>query len=954
MALAAGALGALALFACADSTGPQPSCPPRPPASSSAGTASNVSYDIYDGKLVTSVNGQSLTESRPLYVNAVPGQPTMLGFGLISDRPVPESDCLIVANGPAVSAGICQDLTDPSGINYVVIKQGGQLTVTNDTVKLDFDVTVHNLTRPNFGDAGSSGADTPEQKIDAHLHFEGDRHWPPPKPGTHAPVLNMTLSAPRNFLDSPFPTDLRVDKDTKAIDLGGFPEPAPPVRWYDLVGRAKFAVLNNIYDILKQMPVKRGFGLASGVFFQSTEKLPPPKAPSAEGVWGGLDADYVLAPVLPVNDAKAPDRKWKLGDAHPIKVQFRASAGSLAPVNTLTLLPLQGRPLLPNTTYVAWVRKGLGSPSGPLQASAPMQGLSQITEANPKGLPSQSYATQSYPRAVSALSDHGTKLDDLAALTVFTTGAPTDELKALFARTAVPHLSAFHLSEKHDHYCIYESSVKMPEYQSPAAPYQVGDGVLTLLIKGLLGVTFQQVTGGGDISTGASSHDSHDARVVVTVPMHKTMPAKGWAAAAYVRAGAGLDATGSPLADRGRTLPPNQVVNGCLPPYSPDGGTAASPANQLCGGGPGYEFARAGMLGITIDGPQTGSRLVGGDGEFGSLVDACKIDPKSGEDNAMFDVCNPRAIVDNIRQSALEIALIPAMLDQPLRFEGKDDACHLAGAHVDPTRTALMGHSMGATVAPLALSLQSRYRAVVLSGANGSYIENILAKEMPSPLAAQLEQLFGLDYCLDEFSLLSSLFQWAEEPSDPIVYEPGLFADVDAPPPAGAPRRQPPDVLMIQGIGDHYIPPPIANISSMGLRLDIIGPELDVQRPARCVPDPEAAVPRCAATRAARYPVTPVLPLLRYVGAGAVPYPDHGPVTRNRDKGTGTRGVVQYERDESCRQDGHEVAYEIAQARWQYRCFLSSFAHGQAKIWQPPAHAVLDDTLEIDAPCPEP
>jgi hypothetical protein len=250
---------------------------------------------------------------------------------------------------------------------------------------------------------------------------------------------------------------------------------------------------------------------------------------------------------------------------------------------------------------------------------------------------------------------------------------------------------------------------------------------------------------------------------------------------------------------------------------------------------------------------------------------------------------------------------------------------------------------MGATVAPLALHLQPRYKAVVLSGANGSYIENILAKEMPSPLAAQLEQLFGLDYCLDEFSVLSSLFQWAEEPSDPVVYEPALFADPK--------KRPPPDVLMIQGIGDHYIPPPVADVSSMGLRLSLVGPVRDNDRPQRCTPDPEGAVPRCGGD--ARYPVTKVLDLLPYVGTGPVPYPAHGPVLRDPRDGS-LRALVQYDRDASCRQDGHEVAYEIAQARWQYRCFLASFARGQAKVWPPPPASVTDDTLEIDAPCPTP
>ena len=286
----------------------------------------------------------------------------------------------------------------------------------------------------------------------------------------------------------------------------------------------------------------------------------------------------------------------------------------------------------------------------------------------------------------------------------------------------------------------------MPDYQSGSPPYQVGDGVLSSLVKAILGVTFQKVTDGGDIPPGALAHPSKlPSRVVLTVPSEKTgkrMPATGWPVGVFIRAGAGLDATGSALVDRGRTLPSGQEVEGCVPPVN---ATSALPANQLCGGGPASEFARAGMVGVTVDGPQTGSRLVGGDNEFGSLVDACKIDPKYGEDNAMFDVCNPRAITDNIRQSAIEIALIPTLLEHGVEVTG-DDTCHLATAKFDATRLALMGHSMGATIAPLALHLQPKFKAVVLSGANGSYIENILSKELPSPLAAQLEGLFGLDY----------------------------------------------------------------------------------------------------------------------------------------------------------------------------------------------------------------
>jgi hypothetical protein len=264
---------------------------------------------------------------------------------------------------------------------------------------------------------------------------------------------------------------------------------------------------------------------------------------------------------------------------------------------------------------------------------------------------------------------------------------------------------------------------------------------------------------------------------------------------------------------------------------------------------------------------------------------------------------------------------------------------------------------MGATVTPLAINLQKKFRAVVLSGASGSYIEHIMAKQMPSALAPQLEDMLGLDYCLDEFSMLSSLFEWAEEPGDPVVYEPAVFGE-------DAPKDRAPDVLMIQGIGDHYIPSPVANVNTLGMRLDLLGQELDFDRPPKCPKDPDGGdVPKCGG-KTDRYPITPLgtrepngpKPLIAYADAKVIASYPVGGVTLNVDNKSDTRGMVQYYRDAACLQDGHEVAYEIAKARWQYRCFLASFAAGKAatdhaRVWPAPDLS-QDQTLEIDTPCP--
>jgi len=52
-----------------------------------------------------------------------------------------------------------------------------------------------------------------------------------------------------------------------------------------------------------------------------------------------------------------------------------------------------------------------------------------------------------------------------------------------------------------------------------------------------------------------------------------------------------------------------------------------------------------------------------------------------------------------------------------------------------------MGHSMGATITPLVLAFEPRFRAAVLSGAGASWIANLLYKQEPLALAPAIELL---------------------------------------------------------------------------------------------------------------------------------------------------------------------------------------------------------------------
>ena len=61
----------------------------------------------------------------------------------------------------------------------------------------------------------------------------------------------------------------------------------------------------------------------------------------------------------------------------------------------------------------------------------------------------------------------------------------------------------------------------------------------------------------------------------------------------------------------------------------------------------------------------------------------------------------------------------------------------------NPNAQALMGHSMGGTISPLALAFEPRFRAGILSGEGGSWIENILYKLEPLDVAPAIEILIG-------------------------------------------------------------------------------------------------------------------------------------------------------------------------------------------------------------------
>jgi hypothetical protein len=298
--------------------------------------------------------------------------------------------------------------------------------------------------------------------------------------------------------------------------------------------------------------------------------------------------------------------------------------------------------------------------------------------------------------------------------------------------------------------------------------------------------------------------------------------------------------------------------------------------------------ARAGFVGVSVDGPLGGLRNGGGwDEQF-----------------AIFNINNPAGLRDNIRQSALELMLVAHLLEtlslDASSCAGFDSTAGDGVLHLDLAALTLMGHSMGATIAPLAVALEPAYRGLILSGAGGSWISNVIYKESPihvRPAAESLLRYSAQGRTVTEHDPALALLQWAGEPADPQVY---ARAIIDAPI-VGAPRS----VLMFQGILDTYIPPPVANPLSLAMGLDLAGGALDVRVADR---------------------FTSLEELLDLSDAASITLPAGG----NRASGAVTGVVVQHEEDGI--EDGHEVAFQTPDPQHQYRCFLESLAAGAPRV----------------------
>lgn len=597
----------------------------------------------------------------------------------------------------------------------------------------------------------------------------------------------------------------------------------------------------------------RGYSRMGGVFFRLNDAIDPSKLPTSAQSLSPEASMFLMG-----ISKGGSDYLKRL----PITTHYEADGGPMGAKHLLSMLPVQGILMQPKQSYVAVVMRSLGDAKGePLGVSLRMSELH--LGVNTAAFPA--HVWNRFQEAVAALKEAGIDTKEVAGLTTFTTEDPTEGL-----RTYIEHLrqkplpslqKAWTKTDQFDDYCVYQSELELPVFQAGEPPFLSGGGEWQSL------TTPKEVT-------------KERARIVVTLPRQQ-MPEGGWPVVLFVRTGGGGD---RPLVDRGVRAKP--------------GGPAVTP-----GTGPALTFAKAGWAGVSVDGPHGGLRNI----------------TKGDEQFLIFNIINPGSLRDNIRQSALELALMARIL-QSLQLEGKDctGLTSSKGKHTFQMDTlTLMGHSMGATIGPLAVASEPLFKAMILSGAGGSWIENIIHKQSPlavKPLAELTLQYDQIGRELTTHDPVLSLLQWAGDPADPAQY---AHQVIHQPLQGHLPRH----VLMLQGIIDTYIMPPIANTLSLSLGLDLAGPSKDKEEPKL-------------------KEFVPLTDLLSYAKRSTQALPSSANLTVGERKVMGL--VVQHVQGPV--EDGHEVVFQTEGPKHQYRCFLESLKKGTPHI--PPAGKSMMDPCQ--------
>ena len=310
------------------------------------------------------------------------------------------------------------------------------------------------------GDDGATGDTTPVDQAGSDAGQTDTTTTPPvdidyPTVGVTA-RFDLEAASTDDFFAFPYPSDLRLNEDG-GPDLSAFPD-----EWgaRTLIQGAIAAVEDTI----------RGFSNVAMVYFTFDGEIDPDTLP--EDFWATTEADASVY-LLDID----PDSPW-YGRRMPVTPRLRTEGARYWAAHTVSLQPPYGFPLRNGTTYAAVVTTAVQGTSG-LPAIGPDSFRAIID-----GTASQE-VTDVYLPFVAALDDLGIHPNTIAMATVFTTGAPAEELRALRSwmldTLPEPRIEDPFLAQDGYTFDIYEGTFPMEEFLDGDAPFRnFGDGTVTI------------------------------------------------------------------------------------------------------------------------------------------------------------------------------------------------------------------------------------------------------------------------------------------------------------------------------------------------------------------------------------------------------------------------------------------------------------------------------------------
>lgn len=231
-----------------------------------------------------------------------------------------------------------------------------------------------------------------------------------------------------------------------------------------------------------------------------------------------------------------------------------------------------------------------------------------------------------------------------------------------------------------------------------------------------------------------------------------------------------------------------------------------------------------------------------------------------------FNLFNPVAARDNIRQGAADAVILTNMLE-----EMRIPSSVTGGAEVkfDPSRIGFVGHSQGGLVGAGFAAIDERPKAYLFSGLGAILSVTLQVRKDIIDFKALFESLLSLppDQGLDDFHPVLNLVQTFIDRADPIAYARSYLGD----PPAGANR----DFLQVEGFLDFASPARGQEAFAAAAQFPNVPPVHRVPPAAEFVGPAPTTAPAVANVPTSAGPVT----------AGLIQYPDetHFPIFDNQD-----------------------------------------------------------------------